>query len=206
MYVANHVSNTVSVIPTSYLPKLVMPDHVTIKIKSPTHFLFNGENDPANTGRATATDYLGNPLTVSFYDKFYPSNNKNVKNITVRIWSTTDLAGRTAEAHQVITFVEKITISDEPTNLNVTSSNKKQQVSLSWDSPMSDGGSTITDYIIKQSVDGGSTWSVVTVANGDTVSAKTTATIKGLTTGTAYTFQVFAKNVKGTETIGSSYS
>jgi len=70
------------------------------------------------------------------------------------------------------------------------------QVSLSWELPVTTGGSAITDYVIEYSVDSGSSWS--TFADG--VSPTRAATVSGLTNGTAYTFRVLAVNSAGNGT------
>ena len=73
------------------------------------------------------------------------------------------------------------------------------QVSLSWTAP-SNGGATITDYEIDYSSDSGTTWT--TFADG--TSATTSATVTGLTNGTAYTFRIRAINSAGTSASSSA--
>jgi hypothetical protein len=73
------------------------------------------------------------------------------------------------------------------------------QVSLSWTAP-SNGGATITDYEIDYSSDSGTTWN--TFADG--TSATTSATVTGLTNGTAYTFRIRAINSAGTSASSSA--
>jgi hypothetical protein len=68
------------------------------------------------------------------------------------------------------------------------------QVSLTWSAPSSDGGASITDYVVQYSSDSGSNWT--TFADG--TSNSTGATVTGLTNGTAYVFRVVAKNSTGT--------
>jgi hypothetical protein len=63
------------------------------------------------------------------------------------------------------------------------------QVSLSWAAPASTGGSTLRDYLVQSSTDGGSNWSTIV----DGVSVNTAATVTGLTNGTSYTYRVAAK-------------
>ncbi|NMO13307.1 hypothetical protein HPC49_15380 [Pyxidicoccus fallax] len=80
------------------------------------------------------------------------------------------------------------TVPAAPTNLEATPG--AAQVSLTWFAPSNNGGSAVTGY-------------VVTVRNGGTVvgtqtSSTRSATVTGLTNGTAYTFTVAATNVAGT--------
>jgi len=87
-----------------------------------------------------------------------------------------------------------------PTVLTATAGNA--QVALSWTAPPSNGGTTITDYAVQFSSNSGSTWS--TFADG--TSTATSATVTGLTNGTAYTFRVAAVNSAGTGTYSGAAS
>jgi surface protein len=79
-----------------------------------------------------------------------------------------------------------------PTGVSGTAGSS--QVSLSWTAPSDNGGSAITDYVVQYSSDSGSSW--MTFSDG--TSTDTTATVTGLTAGTAYVFQVAAVNAAGT--------
>ena len=78
-----------------------------------------------------------------------------------------------------------------PTNL--AASPAHTAASLTWTAPSYTGGSPITDYTIEFSTNGGTTWT--TFADG--VSTATTATVTGLTNGTAHLFRVSALNANG---------
>ena len=67
------------------------------------------------------------------------------------------------------------------------------QVTLAWKPPASDGGLPITDYVVRQSADGGVTWTTV----ADQVSTATTAVVSGLANGTSYLFRVAAVTAVG---------
>jgi hypothetical protein len=81
-------------------------------------------------------------------------------------------------------------VPNAPTGLTGTPSDS--QVSLSWSAPASNGA-TITDYVVQASTTGGASWAVVY----DGVSTSTSATITGLTNGTAHIFRVAAVGVSG---------
>ncbi len=66
------------------------------------------------------------------------------------------------------------------------------QVRLTWSAPTSNGGATITDYVIQRSV-GGRSWSVVR----DGTSTARALTLSRLANGTTYQFRVAAKNSVG---------
>jgi uncharacterized repeat protein (TIGR02543 family) len=78
-----------------------------------------------------------------------------------------------------------------PVISSVTAGNA--QVTVVWSTPASNG-STITDYLIKYSLSADGTYT--TFADG--VSTATSATVTGLTNGTAYYFKVAATNSVGT--------
>ncbi|MSW98761.1 MAG: hypothetical protein F2519_04800 [Actinobacteria bacterium] len=67
-------------------------------------------------------------------------------------------------------------------------------VSLAWQAPSFNGGSAITDYVIRYSSNAGGSWTTYI----DSVTAADTATITGLTNGVNYLFRVAAKNIAGT--------
>ncbi|MCX6795619.1 MAG: fibronectin type III domain-containing protein [Candidatus Falkowbacteria bacterium] len=75
---------------------------------------------------------------------------------------------------------------DAPTSVLAVRGNG--QATISFTTPVSDGGSPITSYIITSSPGGFST---------TTVATSTTGTISGLSNGTAYTFSVVAVNLIG---------
>ena len=74
------------------------------------------------------------------------------------------------------------------------------QVALSWVAPLSNGGSAITFYRVKYSVDNGATWTKF----ADVPSTAASATVTGLINGTGYLFQVAAVNGAGIGTYARS--
>ena len=77
-------------------------------------------------------------------------------------------------------------LASVPQTLAATASNL--QVTLTWTAPSSNGGETITDYIIEYSPDGG----VVYQRFIDAVDTTLSEVVTGLTNGTAYLFRVSA--------------
>jgi len=81
-------------------------------------------------------------------------------------------------------------VPNAPTS--VTGSAANQTVNLSWTAPEDNGGIAISDYLVEFASGGAySTFS-------DGTSTNTSATVTGLTNGTAYTFRVSAINAAGT--------
>jgi hypothetical protein len=79
-----------------------------------------------------------------------------------------------------------------PTSVTGTAFNA--QVSLSWNPPSDDGGSTITGYLVQYSGDGGATWAT----DPNNISTNSSIIVTGLTNGTLYLFRVAATNEVGT--------
>ena len=77
------------------------------------------------------------------------------------------------------------TVPDPPTGVTATAGNA--QASVHWTAPANNGGSPITGYTVTSDPAGGT---------ASTLGA-TSATVTGLTNGTAYTFTVTASNVVG---------
>lgn len=82
---------------------------------------------------------------------------------------------------------------DAPTNLSATAASISQ-INLSWDAPVSNGGSAITGYKIERKTGGGSFSTIV----ADTESTDTTYEDTGLSEGTTYTYRLSAINAIGT--------
>lgn len=95
--------------------------------------------------------------------------------------------------------VEGPTAPDAPTSLGASKGNT--QVSLSWTAPASNGGSSITDYLVEYKLTSEpTTWS--TFADG--TSTGTSATVTGLTNDLSYDFRVSAINAFGTSSPSST--
>ena len=78
-----------------------------------------------------------------------------------------------------------------PTNVIAVRGDKS--ATLTWTAPTNVGTSPLTDYTVQYSANGGATWTTFP----DGVSTATSATVTGLTNGTAYVFRVAALNKNG---------
>lgn len=81
------------------------------------------------------------------------------------------------------------TVPGAPQSLTATPA--PTQVTLSWATPASDGGASVTDYVVQYKV--GTNWIPFT----DGVNTSTSVVITGLTNGTSYDFKVAAVNSVG---------
>jgi len=83
------------------------------------------------------------------------------------------------------------TVPGKPTSVVAVRGNAS--LAVTWVAPANNGGSTITDYLVKYSSNNGSTWTNF----GHQASTATSCTVTGLTNGTSYVIKVIAKNADG---------
>jgi hypothetical protein len=105
--------------------------------------------------------------------------------------SATNIIGTGLSSSPPSNSVTPMTVPDIISGLTAGAGNT--QVGLSWNAPMSDGGSPITDYVIEYKLSSDSTWNIF----ADPISTVTTAIIIGLTNNLSYDFRVKAVNVVG---------
>jgi hypothetical protein len=89
-----------------------------------------------------------------------------------------------------------------PAPTGVTGVAGNAQATVSWTAPTVLSQTPITDYTVQYSSNSGSTWTTVSRS----ASAAASATVTGLTNGTAYAFRVAAVNGVGTGTYSSASS
>lgn len=166
-------------------------------------------NVPSFDGGTAITDYLveytsdSGQTWTSFNDGVSPTNSATVTGLT----NGTVYAFRVAAVNSqgtgnwsvMSSSVIPRTTPGIPTGITVTPGN--QQLSVLWTAP-SNGGAVITDYIVSWSSDSGSTWTTF----NDGFSSATSATLTGLTNGTAYLVRIAAVNIAGTGSAGTSGS
>ncbi len=117
--------------------------------------------------------WSGTASSTAYYDGWYGTCSSGCRNVRCVLPNNVSTAGL-------------------PTSVNGTAGNT--EVSLSWTAPSENGGAAITDYIVQYKLSTDSSWS----AFSDGTSTNTTATVTGLTNGSAYDFQVAAVNSAGT--------
>ena len=162
---------------------------------------------PASNGGAAITDYIvhyssnGGASWITFNDGTSATTSATVTGLTNGTTylfqvAAVNAAGSGAFA-QSAAFTPR-SVAGAPSGVAGTAGNG--QVALSWLVPADNGGAAITDYAVQYSSNGGASWT--TFADG--VSAGLSATVTGLTNGTAYLFRVAAVNVVGTGAFGQS--
>ena len=83
------------------------------------------------------------------------------------------------------------TVPGSPTSVVAVRGNAS--LAVTWTTPASTGDSPITDYLVKYSSNGGSTWTNF----AHPVSTVPSLTVTGLTNGTSYVIKVIARNAIG---------
>lgn len=165
-------------------------------------------NAPSNNGGSLITGYEVQYKAASAGDGSWETIQRSEANANI-----TGLVNGTAYVFRVAAknsvgaggFTESITITparapDAPTE--VAGIGGDAQVELSWTAPENTGGSSITEYSILYSSDGGENWSPA-VLTGSTLASYT---VTGLTIGTEYIFRVAARNSAGTGIYSGSSS
>jgi hypothetical protein len=143
-----------------------------------------------------ATDINNNFSSNNTY-VFSPINNLRgivveTFNNTVADTSTITLDGNTAYLNILSSYIE---VPKAPTNVTAALGANNDTVIINWDVPLSNGGTDISNYSVISSPIGG----IATIN-----SVARTATVSGLTSGTAYTFTVTATNIVGTSAASGS--
>ena len=155
---------------------------------------------PTSTGGAAISDYIVEYKAASasnwatFTDGTSTSTTATVTGLTngteynFRV-SATNVAGNSTASATASTTPR--TVPGAPTGLTATPDDT--EVSLSWTAPTNNGGAAISDYTIQYRA--GTTGAWTTFSDG--TSTTTSATVTGLTNGTAYQFQIIAVNAAG---------
>jgi uncharacterized repeat protein (TIGR02543 family) len=105
--------------------------------------------------------------------------------------TATNATGTSASSSSASTAVTPASAPSAP--LGVAGSGTGGSSTITWSAPSDNGGSAVTDYIVEYRVATSGTWTTFT----DGVSTTTSATVTGLSAGSAYEFRVTAKNLIG---------
>lgn len=101
-------------------------------------------------------------------------------------------APTTSSGSNTVSVSVAATTPGAPTSVSGATANSAQ-INLTWTAPASNGGSSITDYLVQYSSDNGVTWETFTA----TASSATSKNVTGLSASTSYIFRVAAKNSVG---------
>jgi hypothetical protein len=158
---------------------------------------------PVSNGGSTITGYRidvstdgGSTFTTSVANTGSSSTSRTISGLTVgtsyifRAFAINAIG--TSSASNDTSSLTAISHPGAPTGLSAVAG--VQSVSLSWTAPASNGGASITAYRIDISTNNGSSYTTQVMNTGST---STTASISGLTGGTAYVFRVAAINSLG---------
>ena len=172
-----------------------------------TFYSLSPENDytlPPSTGGAAITGYTAtsSPGSITGTGSSSPITVTGLTNgvaYTFTVVATNSVGNSSASSAS--NSVTPATTPGAPTALSGTAGNA--QVALTWSAPASNGGASITDYVVEYKLTSEpTTWSIF--SDGTSTTASTTVT--GLTNGSAYDFRVSAVNSVGQGTASSTAS
>jgi len=106
----------------------------------------------------------------------------------------------TGAVSSTVTATPALAVPTAPQSL-LAGSSENTQSTLTWSAPLSDGGASITDYLVEYKL---STEPTTWTTFADSVSAITGAIVTGLTNSTSYNFRVSAINSVGAGTVSST--
>lgn len=146
---------------------------------------WNGAGEPNNSGsNEDAIQMLSSGLWNDL-----PDTGSTLTKYIVE-YGSTSCTPEAAVSTAAVTYTAQVAdVPGAPTSVSGTAG--QRSVSLTWAAPSSDGGSSITDYVVEYKVASGSTWTVF----ADGTSTATSSTVTGLTEGVAYNFRVKAVNI-----------
>lgn len=166
-----------------------------LRSNAPSHITFNGNGSgPCGADSGTSgglcpiSNWTKNSLTVS--NATYFGRDHVNKRYIMGDYDKPQFVMTTAATDQPVGVG---TVSSSSAPRNVAGSGGNTQVTLSWQAPLSDGGSAVSSYTVTASPGGASC-----------STAATSCVITGLTNGTAYTFTVVAFNNGGPSPSASS--
>ena len=106
----------------------------------------------------------------------------------------------TGPASGVISAIPwSVAVTSAPRDV-VISTVSLEQLVVRWTAPLTDGGSSVVDYIIEYSTNAGVSWTLF----ADNFTPNTSVTVTGLINGTSYIFRVSAVNGAGTSAVSAS--
>jgi type II secretory pathway pseudopilin PulG len=163
-------------------------------------------NAPSSNGGNAITSYVIQYAT-SPYSTWTSASSTTPVTCTTTTCTVTGLANGTTYEFEVAalnavgpgpwsvatTPVTPVTVPTAPTNLTAVSANAS--ASLSWNAPSSNGGESITSYIVQSSTAPYTNWASATTS--PVTCTATTCTATGLANGTTYEFEVAALNGVG---------
>jgi surface protein len=180
--------------PTNFVLSSVASDTAT--------FTWAAPSDTGGTGGSISGYYLFNKASTdaSFTNYKVIAGNTTTGSVTGLNTSTQynfKVHALTNAGSGVPSNILTLTTADLPSApLNLTASAlNNTSVQLSWDTPASNGGSALTDYVVQYKLSSQGDGSYVTFSDG--TSTTRTATVTGLSANN-YVFRVAAKNVYGT--------
>ena len=165
---------------------------------------------PASNGGSAITDYVVQYKlsTSGSWSTFADGTSTTAAAVVTGLTNALSYDFRVSATNSVGTGVSSSTATATPAlsaptapQSLVAESNESGQSTLTWSAPLSNGGASITDYVVEYKLNSEpTTWT--TFADG--VSGSTGAIVTGLVNGSLYNFRVSATNSVGTGVVSST--
>jgi hypothetical protein len=146
-------------------------------------------------GSISTSTLIGSSSTPSGTLYSVPWDTTTAANGSTTLWAlSTDTSNNTSTASTTVIVNNPPSVPSAPQSLASTPGNTS--VSLSWLAPSSNGGASLTQYLVYDRLTGSSTFALYAT----TTPSQTTSTVTGLTNGQSYDLEVLAQNSVGTST------
>ncbi|MFM1784387.1 MAG: hypothetical protein RLZZ579_664 [Actinomycetota bacterium] len=155
-------------------------------------------NAPSSDGGASVSDYIIQYKVGSNWVPFTDGVSTNTFTVVTGLTNGTSYEFKVASVNSVGQGLFTSAISSSPATVpgaptNLSPNKSGTSATLTWTAPASNGGASISDYVVDFKLTSEATWT----SFSDSVTATTGATVTGLNSSSSYDFRVRTKNLAG---------